>query len=229
MQIIPSIDILNGRCVQLINGKIETVEIFGKPEDYLDKWKKSGAKIVHVIDLDAALNIGSNKEKIITLLSSKNVEFQVGGGIRSVKYATELIKKGASRIIVGSKAFDEDFLKKLNQKIPLNKIMIAIDVKSEKILINGWQTNTNIDFEKGFKKLKKYAGSFLITDVSFEGMLNGPNYKLLEKLKQNSIPIFLSGGFSSIKDIKLAEKNGFSGVIVGRALYKNRIKLKELK
>lgn len=228
MFVIPSIDILNGKCVQLINGKIQTAEIYGNPQEYFLKWVNKGTKIIHIIDLDAAFNVGSNEKIIFELIENNNVEIQVGGGIRNEKYAYDLIKKGAKRIIVGSKALDVNFLKNLNKKIPKEQIMVALDIRSGNIVSDGWRTDTGINYIDGIKKIRSYIGSILSTDVTSEGLLNGPNLDLLKIIKQENIPTFVSGGFTTKKDILLAEKMGFSGVIIGRALYKQKLTLEEL-
>lgn len=226
MFVIPSIDVYNGKCVQLINGDIKTAEVFGTPQEFLTKWVENGAKIVHIIDLNAALNDGSNKKTIIELIKNNDIEFQLGGGIRSVDYACELIDLGVKRIIIGSKLLDEGFLKKLNGKISKDQIMAALDIRNGKIVSDGWKKTTDLEFEKGLEKISSYIGSILSTDVTSEGLLNGPNIELLKRLKQEQIPTYVSGGFTTINDIKIAEKIGFSGVVIGRALYKNLLDLK---
>lgn len=228
MFVIPSIDILNGKCVQLINGKIETAEIYGDPQDYFEKWVKKGADVIHVIDLDAVFNLDSNKEIIYDLLKNSNVEIQVGGGIRNKKISYDYIKKGAKRVIIGSKALETKFLGELGKKIPKKQIMAALDIKSENIVFDGWQTDTKIKYEAGVKKIKSYVGSVLSTDVTVEGLLKGPNYDLLKTLINKNIPTYASGGFTTKKDIKLAQELGFSGVIVGKALYTGELNLEDL-
>ena len=227
MFVIPSIDILNGKCVQLINGRVETAEVFGSPQDYLKKWVDKGAKIVHIVDLDAAFNTGSNKELIFKLLKNNNVEIQIGGGIREKSYACELISKGAKRIIIGSKALDLDFLKEINKEIPKEQIMAALDLRKGVIVSDAWRTNIGVNYSDGINKIREYVGSILSTDVGSEGLLKGINSDILKTLKQENIPIYVSGGFTTKKDIEVAEKIGFSGVIVGRALYKEKLDLKE--
>lgn len=228
MFVIPSIDILGGKCVQLVNGRIDSAKIYGEPQEWLNKWTSRGADIIHLIDLDAALGIGSNKDIIFKLLKTKNVKIQVGGGIRNIDYASELIQNGAERIIIGSKALDEKFLCKLNEKIPKENIMVALDLKNEYIVTNGWKKNTCLKFKDITSKLNSKTGSILSTDVSSEGLLKGPNYDLLKTIKQENIPTYASGGFTTKEDIKLAEKLGFLGVIVGQALYKEKLNFEEL-
>ena len=228
MFVIPSIDILKGKCVQLVNGRIKSSKIYGDPEEWIRIWISKGADIIHLIDLDAALGIGSNKDIILDLLKNKNVKFQVGGGIRNIDYAIELIQKNAERIIIGSKAIDEKFLNMLNKKISKEKIMVALDVKDGFIVTKGWKEKSGLKIEDVISKIESKAGSILSTDVSSEGLLNGPNSKLLKSIKQKNIPTYVSGGFTTIEDIKLAESLGFSGVIIGQALYREKLNFEEL-
>jgi len=207
MFVIPSIDILNGKC---------------------DKWVDQGADIIHLIDLDAALSIGSNSDIIFELLKTNNVEIQVGGGIRSVEYASKLVQKGAKRIIIGSKALDGEFLCKLNKAVSKKNIMVALDLKSGFIVKNGWKTNTGIKIEEIIENLNSKTGSILSTDVSSEGLLKGPNYELLKTIRQENTPTYASGGFTTRQDLKLAEKLGFAGVVIGQALYKEKLNFKDL-
>ncbi len=228
MFVIPSIDILNGQCVQLVNGKVDSAKIYGKPKDWVDRWIEKGADVLHLIDLDAALGLGSNKDMIFDLLTNNRCKFQVGGGIRNVDYAVELIRNGAERIIVGSKALDRGFLDDLNKKIPKEKIMVALDIKNGFIVTKGWKNNSGLKYEDTVEKIKPKVGSILSTDVRSEGLLKGPNSNLLKTIKIDNIATYASGGFTTVKDIKLAEIFGFSGVIIGQALYQEKLNLREL-
>ena len=118
MQVIPSIDILNGKCVQLVNGRKETAVFYGSPKKWFDKWVEKGVELIHLIDLNAAFNNGSNKDLILSLIKSQKAEVQIGGGIRSIDYACELVEAGAKRVILGSKSQDVEFLKLLSKRIP---------------------------------------------------------------------------------------------------------------
>ena len=228
MYVIPSIDILNGKCVQLVNGIIKTSTVYGSPKKYFNKWIEKGADKIHIIDLDAAFNIGSNKKIILDLLRIGKAEIQVGGGIRDENYACELIEGGTNKIIIGNRSQDIEFLRNLLKIIPKEKIMIALDTLNGKIVTNAWQNDTGIKYVDGLKKIKNLAGSILSTDVDREGLLKGPNTITLKQIISENIPIYASGGFSTIWDIKLAKKLGFSGVIIGRALYTNKIDLEDL-
>jgi len=226
--VIPSIDILNGRCVQLVNGRIETAKDFGAPKEWYNRWIKQGADTLHIIDLDAAFSLGSNREIIYELLACNEAEIQVGGGIKNIEYACELVKNGAKRVIIGSRALDTEFLKQLTKRISKEKIMAALDQRSGMVLAEGWQKDTKISFCEGVKSVRSYVGSILTTDVIKEGRLQGVNTEMLKKIVQNDIPTYISGGFTTKKDILFAEELGFSGVIIGQALYTEKLTLKEL-
>jgi len=228
MYVIPSIDILNGKCVQLVNGKITTSTVYGTPKKYYKKWIEKGADKLHIIDLDAAFDIGSNKKIIFDLLKNEKAEIQVGGGIRDENYAYELIDSGANRIIIGNRSQDTKFLRNLQKKIPKKKIMIALDTSNGKIVTNAWQNDTGLKYEDGLERIKNFAGSILSTDVDREGLLKGPNSITLKQIISENIPVYASGGFSTIGDIKLAKKLNFSGVIIGKALYTKKIDLEDL-
>jgi phosphoribosylformimino-5-aminoimidazole carboxamide ribotide isomerase len=228
MYVIPSIDILNGKCVQLVNGKIETSIVYGSPKKFYKKWIEKGADKLHIIDLDAAFNIGSNRKIIFDILRYGQAEIQVGGGIRNISYACELINKGATRIIIGSKLQDIEFLRSLLKKVPKEKIMIALDTSNGNIVTNAWQEDMGIKYYDGLDRIKNFSGSILSTDVDREGLLKGPNLTMLKQIITKKIPIYASGGFSTIDDIKIAKKLGFSGVIIGRALYTKKIELEDL-
>lgn len=228
MQVIPSVDILNGKCVQLINGRIETAVFYGSPKKWFDKWVELGTELVHLVDLNAAFSNGSNRDLILSLIKSEKAEIQIGGGIRNVDYACELVETGAKRVIIGSKSQDVEFLKELSERISKDKIMAALDVKNGKIMINAWQKDTNISYRDGLDKIKNYIGSVLTTDVNREGLLSGPNYNYLYDIMSKNFPVYVSGGFTSIDDVFVAFNLGFTGVVIGRALYTNKIDLEEL-
>ena len=226
--VIPCIDILDGKCVQLIGGKPETATIYGSPEEWLGRWKSLGADLVHIIDLNAALGTGSNKDVILKLIESGTVPIQVGGGIRDIDYAEELINKGAVRIIIGSKAFDLTFLKELNERIPRQKIMAALDTSSGEVVLNGWQNGSNLTFEDAFDMIESKIGSILSTDVDREGLMDGPDVETLRMITNRDVPTYASGGFTDKEDIELAKKLGFAGVVVGRAIFTGQLDPEEL-
>ncbi len=219
MLVIPCIDIMDGECVQLIGGKPETATFYGPPEKWLEKWMRLGADTVHIIDLDAALGRGSNRDTIMRLLELGQVSFQIGGGIHTTEYAQELAESGALRVIIGSKAKDLDFMVRLNELLPKEKIMAALDIKAGRIMLDGWQSDSGTIFSEALEVLRPYIGSILTTNVDVEGRLGGPDKVFLGQNCSDDIPTYVSGGFTSLKDIELAKSMGFAGVIIGGALY----------
>jgi len=216
MIVIPSIDILGGKAVQLVGGRPETATEYGAPGRWLKKWEASGASMAHIIDLDAALGKGSNRGQIISLIRSSAIPIQVGGGIRTREIAERYLAAGAERIIFGSRAFDSSFMESL-QSLGRSRLMAAIDYSKGRILKNGWQSGTEYGLEAA-SKIEQYFGSVLYTNVDREGRMEGVSLPPLSNL-----PSYASGGFSSAGEINLAEQAGFAGVIIGTALYKSRL------
>ena len=217
MMVIPSIDILGGKVVQLVGGKPETATYYGSPEAWLQKWAGLGAPLVHLIDLDAALGTGNNRTQIIGLITSSPVPVQVGGGIRTKQIAEEYIAAGARRIIIGTRALDFEFMQSL-QAFGKDRLMAALDFSKGRIVTEGWKKRTAYTLAAA-KTLEPYFGSLLYTNVDIEGQMAG----VASSPINTSLPAYLAGGISTLEDIKTAERAGFEGVVVGMALYKNKL------
>ena len=223
--IFPSIDLMNGKVVQLVQGnkKNKKVEI----DDVLSIAEKYSKYHIQLIDLDAAMNNGDNLDIVKSLC--EKYKCRVGGGIRTIERAKEIIKAGAEKIIIGSSAFinnqvNHSFLKELKE-IGTEKIIIAIDSKQGKIVIKGWKESTNIDTLKVINELEPYCSEFLYTYVDKEGMMQGTDLETLKKLKQTTKnEITAAGGISSNEEIQTLEKLGINSVL-GMALYTGKIKL----
>jgi len=224
--IYPSIDLMNGKAVQLVQGKKENKKI--EIEDILGLARKFSKYTIQVIDLNAAMGSGGNL-RIVKILC-KQFKCRVGGGIRTVEKAGEIIKAGAEKIIIGSSVFKDSkvdvlFLKLLNKKIGKDKIVIAIDSFEGKIVIKGWKKSTGIDTLKVVKELEPYCSEFLYTYVDKEGMMKGTDFATLRKLKQiTDVEITAAGGISSLDEIKRLERLKVNSVL-GMALYTGKIKL----
>ena len=230
--IYPSIDLMNGKAVQLVQGKREQKKI--EIDDVLGTariFAGLGFEI-QLIDLDAAMDNGSNIGIIETICRKFNC--RVGGGIRTIAKAKEIIKAGAKKIIVGSKVFENGkinilFLKQLGKYIGKDNVIIAIDSKEGKIVVKGWKKSTGLDPVKTAKELEPYCSEFLYTYVDKEGMMQGTDYETLRKLKTiTKNEITAAGGIASIEEIKKLERLGVNSVL-GMAVYTGRIKLEELK
>ncbi len=215
--IIPSIDLMSGKAVQLRQGKEKVLEV----DDALSlamEFRKYGE--IAVIDLDAALGKGDNYELVKNIC--KLADCRVGGGIRSVEKAEEILKAGAKKIIVGTKATPE-FLKNL----PKEKVIVAVDTKNNSVVTEGWTKPTGKNPFEQMKKLEPYCSEFLFTNVDNEGMLAGVDKELIEQLKQaTNNKITFAGGITTIEEIKMLEDGGFNSQI-GMAIYTGKIKLQD--
>lgn len=226
--IIPSIDLMEGRAVQLVQGKKKLLEV-ENPIKLAVEFKKFGR--ISLIDLDAAFGKGDNIMLIKKICGI--APCVVGGGIRNVKRAKMLIKSGAKKVIIGSMAFEdnsinEEFLEKLKKGIGKERIIIAIDSRNGKIVTGGWKKKTNIKTEAAVKKLEPYCSEFLFTCVEKEGLMKGTNLGMLKKLKKlTKNKINAAGGISSLKEIKQLGALGINSVL-GMALYTGKLKIEEL-
>jgi len=224
--IFPSIDLMNGKVVQLVQGKKENKKI--EIEDVLGVARRFSNYTIQLIDLDAAMGSGDNLRLVKVLC--RQFKCRVGGGIRTLDRAKELVKAKAEKIIIGSSAFKDGkvdvlFLKLLNKFIGKDKIIIAIDSMNGKIVIKGWKESTGIDVLKVVKELEPYCSEFLYTYVDKEGMMQGTDFSTLRNLKQISgNEITAAGGISSLDEIKRLERLKVNSVL-GMALYTGKIEL----
>jgi len=234
MLIIPAIDIKEGRCVRLTEGKFEDVEIFSDdPVAVAVKWANKGAKMLHVVDLDGA-RYGklTNVLLLEKIIKKVNIPVQVGGGIRCYEEVKKLINLGANRIILGTILWkDKPLAKRLFDEFS-EQIIAGIDAREGYIAIEGWQSVTPVlalSFAKEMEKLG--AKRIIYTDIKRDGTLIGPNIENIEEMLKNvNIPLICSGGIASLDDIKKLKKfetKGLEGVILGKALYKGNILLEE--
>lgn len=216
--IIPSIDLQNGFAVQLIGGKEKVID---REDPFAWAGKFGLASEIAVIDLDAALKTGSNKEVIFELM--KKAPCRVGGGIRSIEQARELLDAGARKIIIGTKATPE-FLSQL----PKERVVAALDARHGEVVVEGWNVGTKQKVEDRIGELKGYVGGFLVTLVETEGSLQGIDIKRCVALKKlcPDVELTVAGGVSSIEEIALLDKEGID-VQVGMALYSGKIQYAE--
>ena len=232
MILYPAIDILDGQCVRLTQGKYEEKTVYNSdPCKMAEYFLSQGATELHVVDLNAAKS-GSveNIEIIKKIVETVSLNVQVGGGIRTVKTAEKYLSIGVKRVIVGTAAVTEpDFLIKLSELFP-NRVSLSLDVRNDEILIKGWTAASNInifDFLK--EKESMNIASMIVTDIAKDGMMSGPSYDLYRRLmKVTKHRIVASGGVGSKEDIRILKEIGVYGAIVGKALYENKITLKEL-
>lgn len=232
MLIIPAVDIKDGKCVQLVQGKPGTEQVvIENPAEVAKEWERKGASILHVINLDGAFgDKEKNTEVIKEIINSVSIPIQLGGGIRTKEDAAKLLKIGIDKVILGTMAIENpENVEELSREFGSRRIIVALDSKDSKVVVKGWTEKTEKsapEFAKIFEK--KGAGGILFTNVDFEGLLKGFDTEpLLDLLNAVDIPVIYSGGVTSIEDIKKLSETDASGVVVGSALYKGKIKFEE--
>ncbi len=235
MIIIPAVDIRQGNCVMLKQGKIADETIYSKDPVFMAKlWKAKGAERLHVVDLDGSFSGNQSNNQIIgNICLSVDIPVEVGGGIRNMKRIDDIFTLGASYAILGTVAiYNPDIVRQAIEKYGSGKIIVALDVYEGKIAIGGWKEITPVTTEEMIEKLKNMGVSEIIyTDISKDGMLKGPNIDGLKRIaKASKMNVIASGGVTTIDDVKKIaklEKYGVTGAIVGKALYTEDFKLEE--
>ena len=233
MIIFPAIDIKDKKCVRLIKGNFDSkTEYEISPVDQAKKYKDYGFKNLHIVDLDGALT-GEivNLNIIQDIIDKVDLKIEIGGGIRNFDSIKQYIDAGVEKVILGSAAIkDKKFLKEACEKFP-NKIALGLDVKDGYLSVSGWKENSNQLSLDYLKEVNDYGVSRLIyTDINRDGMKQGPNFDETLKVSEiSNCPVIISGGVSSIDDIKKAKNlKNVEGIIVGKAIYDGDIKLEEL-
>lgn len=232
MKLYPAIDIKNGQCVRLRQGKFDDVIIYSNnPVDIAKEWEACGASFIHLVDLDGALcGHAVNAEVIRKIASTVNIPVEVGGGIRNIKDIEDVLALGVSRVIIGTKAVENpNFIKEAVDKFGADKIVAGVDAKDGLVAIHGWEKVSNIKAVDLCMEMKKLGIKTIIyTDISKDGMLSGPNVYQTKLLSdQTGLDIIASGGVSGLKDLELVDEAGIHGAIIGKALYENKIDLRQ--
>lgn len=232
MIIFPAIDIKDKKCVRLLQGDFQKVNVYSNnPDEIAKKWQDQDAKFIHIVNLNGARGEGNvNDDCIKEILSKINVPIQVGGGIRDKERAKELLDLGVNRVIVGSIAIKNiELLKELVNEFK-EKIVVSIDAKDGKVAVEGWEEVSNVDSLELCKELEEIGVKTIVyTDISKDGMMIGPNFDIYNKLsKETSLDIIASGGVTTLDDIKKLNDMNIYGAIIGKALYENKINLKDV-
>ena len=235
MKIFPAIDIKDKRCVRLIKGDFENkTEYESSPVNQATKYKDHGFKNLHIVDLDGALTGKTVNLNIIKEIVSKfDFKVQIGGGVRNTDNINQYIEAGVEKVILGSGAIkNKEFLKEACDKFK-NKIALGLDTKNGNLSVSGWKENLNIKPIDFLKEVNDFGVSRIIyTDINRDGMKTSPNFDETVKIAEiSNCPVIISGGVSSIKDIKKAKdlnNKKIEGIIVGKAIYDGDIKLDEL-
>lgn len=226
----PAIDLRGGRVVQLVGGRPGT-ERFSHPDPLAmaEYWKRAGFRVLHVIDLDAALGVGSNREAVDAILRVPDVRVQVGGGVRDEETAAELLDAGASRVIVGTRAIqDPDWLERLVARYPA-RVVLAADVRgpalSDEVVIHGWTAGAGVSIGALLSRIVPLSlAAVLITDVGREGSMLGIDaFRFGALARATRHPLLASGGIKGMTDLHDLGRAGAAGAVLGMALYKGAL------
>lgn len=233
MEIYPAVDLYEGNVVRLEQGDYARCKVYSTdPVEIAKKWAGAGTRWLHIVDLDGA-KTGKiqNWESLKRVQTSLKVSIQFGGGVRTFEDVQRLIELGIKRVILGSKALDPDFLKKVTETFK-NSIALSLDLKGDAVQIEGWLKSSGKSVYELFENLSEFSiDAFIITDIERDGTLKGPNLDKIENLlKKSPKPVILSGGVSSLEDVRSIHKlknSRLDGMIIGKALYEGKIELKE--
>jgi phosphoribosylformimino-5-aminoimidazole carboxamide ribotide isomerase len=234
MQLIPAIDLMNGKIVRLSKGDPKTAkdyeEKFGTPLEAAKRWRDEGAGKLHIIDLDAAFAMGNNQSVIAEIAKDVNLPIQVGGGIRNYETAEKLFQTGITQVILGALAFsDPSAIGKIQKKFGRDSVIVALDNREGLIMVEGWKTETAMTVDEALEKYTLVGLSrFLITSIAQDGMLTGPDLQTLcEATLHPNAKIIAAGGIGSLGDLVALKEIGVEGAVIGKALYEGRFTLKE--
>ena len=234
MKIIPAIDIINGQCVRLTKGDYNTKKVYNEnPVEVAKAFEDSGVKYLHVVDLDGAKACHIVNYKVLEAIASKtSLKIDFGGGLKSDEDLRIAFESGANQITGGSIAVKnpsifESWIKEYGS----DKIILGADCNNEKIAISGWQEESNLEVIPFIKAYQSKGITYVIcTDISKDGMLKGPSFDLYERILQEnpSIKLIASGGISKYEELPRLAEMSCEGVIIGKAIYENRISMKQL-
>lgn len=230
MKIIPAIDLMEGQVVRLLKGDPRNKTVyFSDPIEVAKRWQNDGADMIHVVDLDATLGRGSNFEIIKKISHNVSIPIQMAGGLRDEEKIS-MASEFSSRVVLGTLAFkDKDILQNIKNKIGSQKIVISLDHIDGVVVVNGWQKSTQVQLFDAMNDFVDMGFSeFLITNVNRDGTMQGPDLENL-KIACNKANVIASGGISGIEDVKAVKKINAFGVILGKALYENKISISEAK
>jgi len=232
MKVIPAIDLMGGQVVRLYKGDPKQKTVYSDdPIEIAKKWETNGADMLHIVDLDATLGIGSNLKIIKTILSEISIPVEVAGGLRDESLILDVIKI-SNRVVLGTLAFkNKELLKKLSSSLGPEKIVISVDHIDGEIVIHGWQDKTGIKLIDSIKEfLEMGFTEFLLTNVSRDGTMKGPDLEFLEQAcNLERANVIASGGISNVNDVNNVKEKDAFGVILGKALYENKITIEESK
>jgi phosphoribosylformimino-5-aminoimidazole carboxamide ribotide isomerase len=233
IQIIPAIDLINGQCVRLTQGDYSRKTTYGNPLYMALQYQDAGLKRLHLVDLDGAKAAKPVNLAVLESIATKtNLEIQYGGGIKNREALLSVFNAGAKRAIAGSIAVAQpEWFGDWMNEFTSNRMVLGADIRNGLIATHGWLENSEVTIQKIIRQFLPVGLTQVIcTDISKDGMLEGPNFELYEELYRQfpTVDITVSGGISSIDDILKLNEHGMKSVIVGKALYEGRITLKQI-
>jgi phosphoribosylformimino-5-aminoimidazole carboxamide ribotide isomerase len=233
MKVLAAIDIMNGEVVRLTKGDQSTKKVYSKdPVQVAKKWEKDGADMLHIVDLDAAFGSATNNLSIISdILHAVNIRVQIGGGIRDTDTFERIAKMGFSRIVVGTMAYRNVNGLRLLCKNYSDKIVISLDEINGKVMIEGWKSSSDFTVDDAIIKFNKFGiSNFLLTSIIKDGTLSGPDIVTLNSVNTDrKSKIIASGGISNLLDVLRIRSIGCDSVILGKALYEERLEIRKVK
>ena len=231
MNIFPAIDIIEGKCVRLTKGVLSDKTIYeNSPVEMAKIYQDAGFNTIHVVDLDATLGKGNNNQVLDLIRKKIDIKIEVAGGIRSKDAINDKINQGFDTIVIGTFAIKNiDDVLNLKDSL-INKLSIALDIKDNQIVSHGWQKTNNQSLEYIVNRYNdRPIHSYFVTDVANDGMLSGLNIKTFSSIKKlTNKHITIGGGVKDLKDLELSKINGFNSVVVGKAIYENKITIESL-
>jgi phosphoribosylformimino-5-aminoimidazole carboxamide ribotide isomerase len=229
MIVIPAIDLRGGRCVRLRRGDpLQQTTYDAAPVDVARVFEQRGAEMIHVVDLDAAFDTGDNQDTITEICDAVMIPVQVGGGLRSVVNLMQAQIAGASRVVLGTAAVeDADFVRSAVNRYR-QRVVVAVDVQGDRVMVDGWKRDAGALQEIIPAMERANAPRFLVTSIGSDGMMEGPDLDLYNRLRQITMrPVQASGGVRNADDLEALAALGVEAAIVGRALYEGTLPLEE--
>jgi phosphoribosylanthranilate isomerase len=231
LELLPAVDVSEGRAVQLVQGVAGSERVFGEPVESAERWQRAGAQWVHLVDLDAAFGRGHNRDLLARVVSSLDIDVELSGGIRDDESLTAALATGCRRVNIGTAALeDPDWCAKVIAEHG-DRVAIGLDVRGTTLAARGW-TRDGGDLHEVLARLDgEGCARYVVTDVNKDGMLRGPNLDLLRDVcSRTDAPVVASGGVSTIDDltaIATLVDDGVEGAIIGTALYTGAFRLED--
>ncbi|AFK20645.1 1-(5-phosphoribosyl)-5-[(5-phosphoribosylamino)methylideneamino]imidazole-4-carboxamide isomerase [Haloferax mediterranei ATCC 33500] len=227
-EVVPAVDMQDGEVVQLVQGERGTEKSYGEPVEAARRWVDAGAKTLHLVDLDGAFEGDrKNAPAVDAVLDAVDVPLQLGGGIRTVEDARDLLDRGVDRVILGTAAVENpDIVAELAEDYP-DGVMVSLDAKDGEVVVSGWTEGTGLDPAEAAARYEELgAAAILFTDVDVEGQLEGVHLDTTSRVVDAvDIPVVASGGVASLADIRALRDAGAAATVVGTALYEGRFTL----